>query len=768
MKAVKILVVGIVQGVGFRPFVYRLASSLGIRGYVKNVGGSAVEIFAEGEESDIERFQRALVEERPPSAYIESLHVTEERAQGYRGFEILESDPHTLKRSMIPPDISVCDDCLREVLDPGSRFHLYPFHSCANCGPRFSMMSSIPYDRVNTSMADFPMCPKCVSEYSDPENRRRFHVQGISCPECGPRVTLRTRDFEYVADGYEAIEAAGRLIDEGYILAVKGLGGYHVAASATMDDVVEKLRARKRRPTKPFAVMALDLEAASRIVHLPDAAKRLLTSKERPIVLLEARQNSRISRLVAPGLRHIGVFLPYTPLHFLLLKNTSDKYAIMTSGNPSGEPMCIDDECLREKLSGFVDYVLTHNRRIVNRVDDSVVRFTGGRAVILRRGRGFAPTWIRLPFRLEKPVIAFGAMLQSAGAVGFEDRAVLTQYIGDVDEYGCFRDLERYLEFLVRSYCIDVSSSVIASDMHPRYPSTILAEAWARKSGVRPLKIQHHWAHIASAMVEHGLDEEVVGIAIDGLGYGLDGTMWGGEVMRADYQGFERVGHLEPQPMPGGDLAVRYPARMLAGILSKTMSENEIARIFRRLEITQRGLPKGEEELRSVLRQVPRSPMTSSTGRVLDAASALLGVCYERTYEGEPAIRLEAISERCGDTFDVKITNDTAYVIDTTSIILRALELLEEGRERGEIAYMIQKSIGYALGLVASKAARRSTRYLILSGGAAVNDYILEGVEEAVKESGLRLLLPEKYPANDGGIALGQIAIAGRLACGRR
>ncbi|MEN2974005.1 MAG: carbamoyltransferase HypF [Candidatus Caldarchaeales archaeon] len=763
MRAVRILVVGIVQGVGFRPFIYRIASKSRVNGYVKNIGGSAVEIHVEGEEEDIRKFLKAFDEDRPSAAYVESFQLVEVTPLGYSGFKIFESDPQVHRSSMIPPDTSICEDCLREVLDPSSRFYLYPFHSCAYCGPRYSMIENIPYDRKNTSMKDFPLCSRCYSEYTDPDDRRRFHAQGISCPECGPLVKLYTRNYEYIDEGYDAIKSSAKLIDEGYIIAVKGLGGYHIAASATLEDVVTRLRIRKKRPSKPFAVMVLDIETASKIVHLTDDAISLLLSKEKPIVLLDIIKDSKVSGLVAPGLRQLGIFLPYTALHYLLLKNTLDKFAIMTSGNPKDEPMCTDEDCARRKLSEYVDYFLIHNRRIINRVDDSVVRFSRGRPMLLRRGRGYTPAWSKLPFRLKRPIIAFGAMLQSTGAIGFDDRAILTQYIGDIDEYNCFRDLERYISFLVKSYRIDVKSSIITADLHPRYPSTLLAEAWAREKDVKLFKVQHHWAHITSVMAEHHIDEEVVGIAVDGLGYGLDGTLWGGEVLIADYSDFKRVGHLELQPMPGGDLAVRYPARMLGGILSKVLNGKELINLFRKLGIVEKGFQKGEMELEMMLTHINNSPKTSSIGRVLDATSTLLGLCFERTYEGEPAIRLEASSEKCEEMLNVKILDMEDQIIDTTSIIMQAVELLENGVNKGRIGYMVQKSLGYGLGLIASKSAKRRHRYLVLSGGAAVNEFIIEGVEEAIKESGLRLLLPEKYPANDGGIALGQLAIAGYM-----
>lgn len=764
MKAVKILTVGIVQGVGFRPYIYRIATKTGVKGYVKNIGGSSVEIHIEGREEDVEKFLEIFNNERPSAIYLEDVQIMETRIEGYDVFKILESDPHIHRNSIIPPDFSICEDCLREVLDPSSRFYLYPFHSCVYCGPRYSMIEKIPYDRENTSMKDFSLCLKCLEEYHDPDNIKRFHAQGISCPECGPKIKLYTREYEYVCDGYDAIRYTAKLIDEGYIIAIKGIGGFHIAVSATLDHALERLRKKKKRPSKPFAVMVQDIETASQLVKLDSNSVELLQSKEKPIVLLEIRDGARISRLIAPGLKHLGVFLPYTSLHYLLLKNTNDKFSVMTSGNPQGEPMCIDEGCARDKLSEFVDYFLTHNRRIINRVDDSVLRFTRGRILFLRRGRGYAPMWTTLPIKLKKQVIAFGAMLQSAGAVGFDDKVVLTQYIGDVDEYYCFRDLERYLRLLIENYKIDVSSSIIASDMHPRYPSTLLAEEWAKKYNTEIYRIQHHWSHIASVMTEYCLQEEVLGIAVDGVGYGLDKTIWGGEVLRVSYKEFERIGHLELQPMPGGDLVVKYPARMLVAILGKKLDQEELIKTLNKLQITQRGFPKGEKEVRLVLSQIQDSPKTSSTGRILDAASALLGICFEKTYEGEPAIKLEAATKKCDEIPTPRILYSDKIVLDTTSIITNALDLLINSVDVGKIAYIVQKMIGYGLGLIAVKSAKRRHRYIILSGGAAVNEYIIEGVEEAVRDSGLQVLLPRKYPANDGGIALGQVTIAAHLS----
>ncbi|MEM3033978.1 MAG: carbamoyltransferase HypF, partial [Nitrososphaerota archaeon] len=425
MKAVRLRISGIVQGVAFRPFVYRIAVRAGVAGYVKNVGGSGVEIHVEGEPERVEEFIQLLWRLKPERARIDEYSHMEVPPQGYTSFQIHKSDSSAYYRSIIPPDFSICKDCLREILSE-TRWHLYPFNSCAYCGPRYSMIYTVPYDRENTAMRSFPLCEECRREYHDPENERRFHAEGISCPSCGPKTRLLNNRSEVLANDVEAVREAARLIDAGFIVAVKGLGGFHIAASAVDDNVVAELRLRKRRSTKPFAVMCLNLDIVARLVELTTVAAEILDSPEKPIVLLPIKQDAPVSRLVAPNLRKLGVFLPYTGLHYLLLSWTRDKYVIMTSGNPYNEPMCISDIEAFEKLAVIADYFLTHNREIVNRVDDSVARFTGGRVVLLRRGRGYSPRWVRLPFQVDREVVAFGAMLQSAGAVAFEDKVVLT------------------------------------------------------------------------------------------------------------------------------------------------------------------------------------------------------------------------------------------------------------------------------------------------------------------------------------------------------
>ncbi len=764
--ALRIRVSGVVQGVGFRPFIHRIASKNHVRGYVKNLGGSEVEIHVEGFQCNVLNFLKELSLKKPPPAELEELEIEEAQIQGFNKFLILKSGKIPKMLSMIPPDIGICDDCLREILDSKSRWFMYPFNSCAWCGPRFSMIESIPYDRENTSMRDFPLCEECLREYKDPENIRRFHAQGISCPKCGPKVWLVDSSGEKVETS-DPIGYAAKLIDEGYIVAIKGLGGFHIAALATDDEVVLTLRERKRRPQKPFALMALDIETVRKIAYVPEEATKLLLSPQKPIVLLPKKENTFVSKYIAPGLNTIGVMLPYTGLHYLLLMNTKDKFLIMTSGNPKGKPMCITNECALNKLSKYVDYLLLHNRRITNRVDDSVIRLTMGKPVFLRRSRGYAPKWFKLPIELDKPIVAFGAELATAGAIAIKDKVILTQYIGDVDDYETLEFMEEALSFLCKTYKINLNESLYVSDLHPYYATTRLAEEYVDKYGSTLFKVQHHHAHIASVMVELGLrpEREIVGIAIDGVGYGLDGKIWGGEVLVSSYKGFRRVGHLRYQPMPGGDLATKYPLRMLVGILSSIFNEDEIFRFLNKMGYMDE-LRYGVREFKAIIYQLKTktTPETSSLGRFLDAVAALLGICFERTYEGEPAMKLEAYAKATEKTdLEAKIFSEKGnYVIDTSELMFNIVEMLENGLEKRVIAYQVQYALGRALAGISVKAIRRfkTEPIVAVSGGAAVNDILLRAINDVAKENDVQVAVNTKVPPGDGGIALGQVAVA--------
>lgn len=764
--AKKLVIVGLVQGVGFRPFIHRIAAKYGLAGYVRNIGGSEVEAWIEGDKESIERFMKALYVEKPPPAIIEEVRIIDVDPMGYKDFKILPSSSEIYKRSNIPPDLAICEECLREILDPGDRRHRYAFNSCAWCGPRFSMMYRAPYDRSNTSMARYRLCSPCMREYTDIANIRRYHAQGISCPGDGPRLALYTADMEPVETS-DPLKETARLIDEGYIVAIKGIGGYHIAVKASMDEPVENLRKRKKRPRKPFAVMTLDVETAGRLVELSDEAIRLLRSPERPILLLPKRENSPVSPLVSPGLPWEGVFTAYTGIHYLILMETRDKFAVMTSGNITGEPMCIDEKCVSEKLSGIVDYVLTHDREIVNRVDDSVIRWTDGERMFLRRSRGYAPLWIRIKRVLTGEYIAFGADLHSVAGIGFEDKIVLTQYIGELDSLQAQIDLVKYLGFFVENYHVDPGRAVVVVDKHPEYASRRLGLEYAEKHGSRVIEVQHHYAHVIGAAYDNGLEGRIAGLAIDGLGWGDDDTIWGGEIIvfDTDKPWYKRVGRLKHLALTS-DRDTYYPARLVTGYLAQagyTWSETE--KILRRHGLVEK-VPGREVEHRLVYRLVHDESSyirASSTGRLLDMVSVLTGTCDYRSYEGEPAVMLEARAyggkPRLID--GLRITGSRTRILDYTGLLQNLLDVDRDRVLNSDYIASILYSIGYWLGeLMLSSTRGYPVDYYVASGGAAVNTFIIKGVRDRLREDDLELYLPRRIPSNDGGIAFGQIVSA--------
>ena len=752
-KAVKLSVSGIVQGVGFRPFVYRLAVNLGLSGFVRNMGGSEVEIWIEGEKNKINSFIKKLREERPPSAEIDSLDIKEVNPKGYTSFKIKESSPKRVQVSMIPPDFSVCDECLKEVLDPSSRFYNYPFHSCAWCGPRFSIITRAPYDRNNTSMIEFPLCDQCLKEYNDPQNLRRFHAQGISCPTCGPKIYLVDSKGKKL-DSNDPLREAASLLDEGYIIGIKGIGGFHIAAKATDDDVVAKLRLRKKRRTKPFALMALNTEVAKEIVEVDRKALVILKSPARPIVVLP-RKTDKVSSLVSPGLKTLGIMLSYTPLHYIFLSNTRDKFSIMTSGNKRGIPMVTSDKEAFEKLNDMVDFFLIHNRRIVNRVDDSVVRFSNDRPTLLRRSRGYTPKWIKIMHRLSRPTIALGAMLNNVGAIGFNEYVILTQHIGDIENFETLEFLRKAIEFLVKNYKLNLKDGLVVVDKNPSYLTHILARKYLEEYDCKVVSFQHHVAHIASVMAEYSI-EDSIGLAIDGAGYGDDGNIWGGEVFYIGENFYERLGHLEYIPLPGGDLATKYPVRLVLALMAE-LGINDVIEFAEKLGLVN-AFPRGRIEAEIVLKTYKNSKLTSSLGRFLDAVSTLLGICSYRDYEGEPAIKLEE-SSWGGTHIGIKLEKE-GNIIKTKEFFSNILDAyLSKKFNIRDIGYTVQFELGKAL---AEIALENQAKILVVSGGAAVNSIILKAIEEKFNKG--RVLVNRLVPPGDGGLALGQIFLTKLLS----
>ena len=761
--ATRVVISGLVQGVGFRPFISRLAMQHGLRGYVKNIGGSEVEVWIEGPESNVYEFLVALYAEKPAVALLEYVYMSLEEPREYTSFTIEKSAENTLVRSNIPPDFAICKDCLAEVLNPRDRRYRYPFNSCAWCGPRFSMIYRVPYDRENTAMAKYVLCEDCLSEYRDPGNIRRYHAQGISCPRDGPRLYLLDKDFKPL-DYSDPISEAAKLLDEGFIVAVKGIGGYHIAALASNDDVVLKLRERKRRPRRPFAIMGLDTETLKRLVYMSKEDEAILNSPQAPILLLPKKPDSPVSKYVSPGLVHEGVFVAYSALHYLLLMNTRDKFLIMTSGNVSGEPMCTDEECAKSKLSGIVDYFLVHDREIVNRVDDSVIRKTGDHYVLLRRGRGYAPLWITVDRDLGGEFIAFGGDLAGAGAVGFEDKVVLTQYIGDLDSWQAQKDLLKYIEFLVDNYKIGVSKKpVVVVDMHPQLHSRRLGVQFAESRSLPLIEVQHHYAHVLGAAVDCGLEGEVVGVAVDGVGWGVDRTIWGGEVLvfNTEAYGFRRVASLKPLPLTS-DRDTYMPLRLLFAYLS--LQGLDFLEISRLVDVNVDEKELFECKVAYTLAKLGKYTPASSTGRLLDMVASILNPHIKRTYEGEPAIWLEALAWSSKGVLEIdcfKIVRDNGILrLDYDEVVEW---LLENKAKYGapNLARSFLYSLGKALGDVLLESIR-GTRvdHVVLSGGAAVNEFIYRGFSDRLREESLKPHLPRRIPPGDGGLAFGQVVVA--------
>ena len=748
----RFIVRGVVQGVGFRPFVYRVARKLGIRGYVRNRGNS-VEILAIGR---VERFIDRLKEELPPLAEIHSIQeLPVGESAEYEDFVVLRSARRGGEGSVIPPDVAICDACLEEMFDTSDRRYMYPFTVCTDCGPRYAIIEALPYDRKNTTMRDFAMCKRCASEYMNPEDRR-FHAEPVACPRCGPSYELY-KDKQRLEVSDPICEAA-RLIDDGYIVAVMGLGGTHLAAKVTEDEPLIKLREASHRPEKPFAIMARDLEAAKLFAHVGEEEERLLLSPQRPIVLLRRRSASPLSPLVAPGLHNVGIMLPYTGVHHLLFHYSSQPAFIMTSANLPGEPMAITP---KDVLSlRYQDYSLVHNRRIGNRVDDSVLKPVAGRAAFLRRSRGYVPLPIELELKYEHAVLAVGAEENVAGCLLLGGRAFLTQYIGDTKKMRTLEFLDQACSTLMKLNRVEKPGCVVR-DLHPEFATSKLAKKIASRYRCSLLEVQHHHAHVASLLAETGV-EEMVGIAVDGFGYGSDGRAWGGEVLYCSGSRFSREAHLEYHPAPGGDASARYPMRMLAGILYKRYSGDELCELLISL-----GVREGEANV--VVRQLDRRfnvVETSSMGRVLDAIAALLGVCRKRTYEGEPAIKLEALALKGKAKLEMPVQigrEGDAMVLDTGSIVAKALEYLQEGERCEDIAASAQAVLAESMAKLAVRAAeRRGVERIGISGGVAYNDAIVRRVKEEVEKEGFTLLQHRLAPPGDGGIALGQCYIAAK------
>jgi hydrogenase maturation protein HypF len=706
----RLRVAGVVQGVGFRPFVYGLAHRHGLAGFVRNdARGVVVEV--EGEPKELDLFAAALVEQTPPLARIASLETSKIEARGEREFVIGTSAAVGERTALVPADIATCDDCLRELFDPGDRRFRYPFVNCTNCGPRFTIVRSVPYDRANTTMASFEMCDACRREYEDPGDRR-FHAEPICCPDCGPRLSLE-------------LETAVSLLREGKIVAIKGLGGYHLACDAANEQAVTRLRARKGREEKPLAVMTSSPEL---LVELGSDEEALLRSAERPIVLARRRAGAPVAPSVAPATEWLGVMLPYTPLHYLLCTDFGGAL-VMTSGNLSDEPIAFENEEAQRRLSEVADAFLSHDRPIERRCEDSVVRA----AFPIRRSRGYAPAALPLPVGARSPLVASGAELKSTFCVVRGDQAFLSPHLGDLDSelaYRAFRtDLELYLAMLA------VEPELLACDLHPDY----LSSKWARGQELELIEVQHHHAHAAACLAENGETGPALALVLDGTGYGTDGTIWGGELLRCDLAGFERIVHLDPVPLPGGDAAVREPWRVAAAYLERA----------------ERPVPFPDwSRVRESLKV--NAPLSSGAGRLFDATAALLGVRERVSYEGQAAIELEQLAGHTeAEPYPCRSEGERIIAAD---LIAAVHDDLEAGRDRAEIAAAFHE--GLALACAEACARTAEPRTVVLSGGCFQNLRLLASVRRRLEELGFRVIVHRLLPPNDACISFGQAAVA--------
>ena len=748
----KIHVTGVVQGVGFRPFVYQLAREHGLAGWVCNTS-AGVDIEVEGPAPALIQFLADLKAQAPPLAHVESITATDSPPDGYRQFEIRRSVTQEGEYQLISPDIATCQDCLRELLDPQDRRYRYPFTNCTNCGPRFTIIEDIPYDRPKTTMRDFTMCPDCQAEYDNPLDRR-FHAQPNACPVCGPHLSLLGEDGTAV--GVEdVISAAVQLLTEGRIMAIKGLGGFHLACDATNEEAVRRLRQRKRRPAKAMAVMMATMEKITAHCLVSREEEELLSSLQCPIVLLPWRADSTVCRLVAPGNRYLGVMLPYTPLHHVLLREMG-RPLIMTSGNISEEPIAVENDEALTRLRGIADRFLVHNREIYARYDDSVWMVVEGKSQPLRRSRGYAPFPIRLSFKAQQ-ILACGTELKNTFCATKDEYAFLSQHIGDMGNMETLEHFQTSIELYKRLFRLE--PEIVAYDMHPDY----LATKYALGSGesVQLVPVQHHHAHIASCMVDNGVDGEVIGVALDGTGYGTDGAIWGGEFLIADYRSFRRVGHLQYVPLPGGEAAIHKPYRMAIGHLYSLLGEEGLTAALPFLG------EMDELEVHIIKQQIDQeinAPLTSSCGRLFDAVSALLGFRGRATYEAQAAIRLEMIAsdEDDGTSYPFPIVErDGIRAVQLADIWQGMLDDLLGQVPAPAIALRFHNTMAQiSLDMCRVAASETGLNRVALSGGCFQNRLLFTKTVATLRDAGFEILTHSRVPCNDGGVSLGQAAIA--------
>jgi hydrogenase maturation protein HypF len=756
-RRVRARVEGTVQGVGFRPYVFRLAAELELAGFVLN-DEHGVLLEVEGGPDVVARFLDRLPKEAPPLAAVASIGAEDVPAEHGHGFEILASARVGEPDTPVSPDTATCDACLAELLDPGDRRFRYPFVNCTNCGPRFTIVRGVPYDRALTTMSGFEMCEECRLEYDDPHDRR-FHAQPIACPACGPVARLVTADGRSAEpDGArDALEAAAWALRSGLIVAVKGIGGFHLACRADDERPVAALRARKHREEKPFALMVGELEDAAALVELGAPERRLMLAPERPVVIAPRRADAQVARAVAPTSPDLGVMLPYSPLHHLLASDAGVPL-VMTSGNVSDEPIAYTDDDALARLARIADVFLLHDRPIQTRTDDSVVRTVslGGdrRPLALRRSRGQVPESFALPIRSDRHLLACGAMLKNTFCVARDSRAWVGHHIGDLENYETLRSFSEGIEHFERLFAVD--PALVAHDLHPEYLSTKYA---LEREGVEHVAVQHHHAHLAACLAEHGETGPAIGAIYDGTGYGTDATIWGGELLAGGLDGFERAGHLWPVRMPGGEQAIREPWRMACAWL--VAAGDAEPRLPRRL--AGRVEPGRWHQVAALARSEQLAPVTTSMGRLFDAVAALCGIRLLVTYEGQAAIELEAAADRREQgIYPMPLRSGR---LDARETIHAIVGDLEQGVGVETVSARFHNCLaGATAAACEGAAAAYGTETVVLSGGVFQNRLLLERTADLLTGSGLRVLVPERLPPNDGGISFGQAAVAAARA----
>ena len=749
-----VIIKGIVQGVGFRPFIHKLVQNYNLSGWVLN-SNQGVEIEVEGKEEELNNFISDVKKKLPPLARIEKVEVNQLPLMGYKGFSIKKS---MVKEEdsfvLVSPDISICEDCLQELFDPHNRRFRYPFINCTNCGPRFTIIKDIPYDRKKTTMNNFKMCSLCQGEYDDIEDRR-YHAQPNACADCGPQISLYQNEIKL--EGIDPVEKAVKLLKEGKIGAIKGLGGFHLACDATNNKAVARLRRLKNREAKPFAIMSSDLEKIMQYCKLGEKEKEWLVNRARPIVLLQKKEDSLISPLVAPRNNYLGVMLPYTPLHYLLLKDNFTAL-IMTSGNITDQPIIGDNLEALEKLDGIVDFFLSYNRDIFNRCDDSVIKIINNDNMFFRRSRGYVPHPIILDFKL-KEVLALGGELKNTISFSKENYIFLSQYLGDlksVETLEFFKESIRSFKKMFR-----VKPEIIACDLHPDYLSTQYAEEIKIKKGLEVVKVQHHHAHIVSCMAENNVKEKVIGVAYDGTGYGDDGNVWGGEFLLCDLKKYSRVGHLKYYPLPGGDKAIVEPWRMaysyLYSIYGPRAKKIDID-FNRRMDYDKLSI------IEKMIDKNINSPLTSSCGRLFDAASSLIGIRDEISYEGQAAMELESFcASGIKERYNFCICKEgEEFIIDPQEIFIDIIKDLKEGIDKKVMAAKFHNTVSeFTVDLCGKIRENIGINEIALSGGVFQNKYLTEKVIFSLEDKGFKVYIQRKVPPNDGGISLGQAVVAG-------